>query len=163
MVQRRNVNLAVWAVFWLRCSLGRSLAALTCTVRRCQAWFVWYILGVHGSVLMVFKSPTEALDYHLLTDHHCPVIHVTCISSSNVRSSMMLGLYTFFWLVLLCSHSDMQQLPSSLFNLYKWKFFRTGGWICKQSFLLSRGWRIDPKILILQIPMFHFEDRSCCQ
>ena len=46
---------------------------------------------------MVFKSSHwGALDYHLLTDHHCPwlsVIHFTCFSSPDIRSSMTLGFY----------------------------------------------------------------------
>lgn len=121
-------ELCYMGCLWLQCSRRRPLAALTCAVKRCQPWFAivhlwppWF--GADG----LKKPHLGALDYHLFKDHHCPWlsdIPFTYISSSDIRSSMTLGLcfweYTVFWLALCAHYQKWSSFPVHAENWSRW-------------------------------------------
>lgn len=112
-------ELCYMGCLWLQCSLGRPLAALTCAVKRCQPWFAIVHLWSPWVGADGLKKPhSGALNYHLFKDYCCPWlsdIHFTYISSSDIRSSMTLGLcsesilFSYWYFVLTIRYGVVSQ------------------------------------------------------
>lgn len=141
-------ELSYMGYLWLQRSLGRPLASLTCAVKRCQPWFVLYIFGLHGSVLMVFKSPTGELSIIIylrtiaVLSFSAPALVLQYKVKHDIRA-----IFIYLSILLLCAHNQI--CGSFLVQARTLLFFQPNRWlngeqrIHLKSFLLTSWmWRV---------------------